>query len=88
MSLVSSNINKWKNFIKGFYPVISLVHSGVHQQRANPEPLLLEAVKQVKVSDFEDDILELPEDDPAAAGNQLDKHLQIEGFIRTDISVL
>lgn len=36
----------------------------------NAESLLLEAVKQVKVSDLEDDILELPEDDPAAASNQ------------------
>uniref|UniRef100_A0A665TZS6 Neurobeachin-like protein 2 n=1 Tax=Echeneis naucrates TaxID=173247 RepID=A0A665TZS6_ECHNA len=43
---------------------------GVHQQRVNPQCLLLEAVKQVKVSDLEDDILELPEDDPAAASNQ------------------
>ena len=43
--------------------------SGVHQQRVNPESLLLEAVK-VKVSDLEDDILELPEDDPAVANNQ------------------
>ncbi|KAM3585663.1 uncharacterized protein V6R79_023778 [Siganus canaliculatus] len=43
---------------------------GVHQQHVNPESLLLEAVKQVKVSDLEDDILELPEDDPAAANNQ------------------
>ncbi len=43
--------------------------SGVHQQRVNAESLLLEAVK-VKVSDLEDDILELPEDDPAAANNQ------------------
>ncbi|KAJ3584809.1 hypothetical protein NHX12_015304, partial [Muraenolepis orangiensis] len=39
------------------------------QQRVNTESLLLEAVKQVKVSDLEDDILELPEDDPVAAGN-------------------
>uniref|UniRef100_A0A4W6E3U6 Neurobeachin-like protein 2 n=1 Tax=Lates calcarifer TaxID=8187 RepID=A0A4W6E3U6_LATCA len=45
---------------------------GVHQQRVNPESLLLEAVKQVKVSDLEDDILELPEDDPAAANNQVE----------------
>lgn len=44
--------------------------SGVHQQHVKPESLLLEAVKQVKVSDLEDDILELPEDDPAAANNQ------------------
>ncbi|XP_034461449.1 neurobeachin-like protein 1 isoform X1 [Hippoglossus hippoglossus] len=43
---------------------------GVQHQRVNPESLLLEAVKQVKVSDLEDDILELPEDDPAAANNQ------------------
>uniref|UniRef100_A0A8D3DCA9 Neurobeachin-like protein 2 n=1 Tax=Scophthalmus maximus TaxID=52904 RepID=A0A8D3DCA9_SCOMX len=43
---------------------------GVHHQRVNPDSLLLEAVKQVKVSDLEDDILELPEDDPAAANNQ------------------
>ncbi|XP_067349898.1 neurobeachin-like protein 1 isoform X7 [Channa argus] len=45
---------------------------GVHQQRVNPESLLLEAVKQVKVSDLEDDILELPEDDPAAANNPVE----------------
>lgn len=45
-------------------------YSGVHQQRVNAESLLLEAVKQVKVSDLEDDILELPEDDPAATNNQ------------------
>ncbi|XP_028256538.1 neurobeachin-like protein 1 isoform X2 [Parambassis ranga] len=45
---------------------------GVHQQRINPESLLLEAVKQVKVSDLEDDILELPEDDPAASNNQVE----------------
>lgn len=44
--------------------------TGVHQQHVNAESLLLEAVKQVKVSDLEDDILELPEDDPAAANNQ------------------
>ncbi|RVE75339.1 hypothetical protein OJAV_G00015710 [Oryzias javanicus] len=45
---------------------------GVHQQRVNAESLLLEAVKQVKVSDLEDDILELPEDDPAVANNQVE----------------
>lgn len=43
---------------------------GVHQQHVNPESLLLEAVKQVKVSDLEDDILELPEEDPTATNNQ------------------
>uniref|UniRef100_A0A674BFT9 Neurobeachin-like protein 2 n=1 Tax=Salmo trutta TaxID=8032 RepID=A0A674BFT9_SALTR len=42
---------------------------GVQQQRVTSESLLLEAVKQVKVSDLEDDILELPEDDPAATNN-------------------
>lgn len=31
-------------------------------------------MKQVKVSDLEDDILELPEDDPAAASTQLVHH--------------
>uniref|UniRef100_A0A673B917 Neurobeachin-like protein 2 n=1 Tax=Sphaeramia orbicularis TaxID=375764 RepID=A0A673B917_9TELE len=45
---------------------------GVHQQRVNPESLLLEAVKQVKVSDLEDDILELPEEDAATANNQVE----------------
>uniref|UniRef100_A0A8C7QUF1 Neurobeachin-like protein 2 n=1 Tax=Oncorhynchus mykiss TaxID=8022 RepID=A0A8C7QUF1_ONCMY len=42
---------------------------GVQQQKVTSESLLLEAVKQVKVSDLEDDILELPEDDPAATNN-------------------
>uniref|UniRef100_A0A4W5JX16 Neurobeachin-like protein 2 n=1 Tax=Hucho hucho TaxID=62062 RepID=A0A4W5JX16_9TELE len=42
---------------------------GVQQQRVTSETLLLEAVKQVKVSDLEDDILELPEDDPAATNS-------------------
>uniref|UniRef100_A0A673B927 Neurobeachin-like protein 2 n=1 Tax=Sphaeramia orbicularis TaxID=375764 RepID=A0A673B927_9TELE len=41
-------------------------------QRVNPESLLLEAVKQVKVSDLEDDILELPEEDAATANNQVE----------------
>lgn len=44
-------------------------HPGVHQPRVNTESLLLEAVKQVKVSGLEDDILELPEDDPSAAAS-------------------
>lgn len=67
--------------------------SGVHQQRVNPESLLLEVVKQVKVSDLEDDILELPEDDFAAANNQSvnttrtetsqNKYRQITQFIDT-----
>ncbi|XP_049608212.1 neurobeachin-like protein 1 isoform X1 [Syngnathus scovelli] len=45
---------------------------GVHHQFVNPESLLLEAVKQVKVTNLEDDILELPEDDLAAANNQIE----------------
>ncbi|XP_062854156.1 neurobeachin-like protein 1 [Trichomycterus rosablanca] len=36
------------------------------QQKVNTESLLLEAVKQVKVSDLEDEILELPEEEPSA----------------------
>uniref|UniRef100_A0A673H021 Neurobeachin-like protein 2 n=1 Tax=Sinocyclocheilus rhinocerous TaxID=307959 RepID=A0A673H021_9TELE len=39
---------------------------GVQHQQVNAESLLLEAVKQVKVSDLEDDILELLEEDPAS----------------------
>uniref|UniRef100_A0A671YZK5 Neurobeachin-like protein 2 n=1 Tax=Sparus aurata TaxID=8175 RepID=A0A671YZK5_SPAAU len=44
---------------------------GVHQQRVNPESLLLEAVKQVKVSDLEDDILELAEAEEAGQKEKL-----------------
>ncbi|KAG9277810.1 neurobeachin-like protein 1 isoform X1 [Astyanax mexicanus] len=36
---------------------------GVQQQQVNTESLLLEAVKQVKVSDLEEEILELPEEE-------------------------
>uniref|UniRef100_A0A670IMK9 Neurobeachin-like protein 2 n=1 Tax=Podarcis muralis TaxID=64176 RepID=A0A670IMK9_PODMU len=39
---------------------------GVQQAPPSSEALLLEAVKQVKVSDMEDDILELPDEDPAS----------------------
>ncbi|XP_042558754.1 LOW QUALITY PROTEIN: neurobeachin-like protein 1 [Clupea harengus] len=44
---------------------------GVQRQQVCAESLLLEAAKQVKVSDLEDDILELPEEDPATA-NQVE----------------
>ncbi|XP_030637055.1 neurobeachin-like protein 1 [Chanos chanos] len=44
---------------------------GVQQQQVSAESFPLEAVKQVKVSDLEDDILELPEDDPTGT-NQAD----------------
>ncbi|XP_077472025.1 neurobeachin-like protein 1 isoform X2 [Stigmatopora argus] len=46
---------------------------GVPQQFINPESLLLKAVKQVKVTNLDDDILELPEDDLAAADNQMEE---------------
>uniref|UniRef100_A0A8C9EYS9 Neurobeachin like 1 n=1 Tax=Pavo cristatus TaxID=9049 RepID=A0A8C9EYS9_PAVCR len=40
------------------------------------ESLLLEVVKQVKVSDLEDDVLELPEEDTAASSNMDEKDEQ------------
>uniref|UniRef100_A0A670XQ79 Neurobeachin like 1 n=1 Tax=Pseudonaja textilis TaxID=8673 RepID=A0A670XQ79_PSETE len=40
------------------------------------EALLLEAVKQVKVSDMEDDILELPDEDPTSSTNTDEKEEQ------------
>ncbi|KAG5833936.1 hypothetical protein ANANG_G00281190 [Anguilla anguilla] len=43
---------------------------GVQQQQDCSQSLLLEAVKQAKVSDLEEDTLELPEDDPGG-GNSL-----------------
>ncbi|TRY98711.1 hypothetical protein DNTS_010265 [Danionella cerebrum] len=46
-----------------------------HQQVSAAESLLLEAVKQVKVSDREEDILELLEEDPTSA-NQADSEEQ------------
>lgn len=42
---------------------------GVYQAQPSSESLLLEVVKQVKVSDLEDDVLELPEEDTAASSN-------------------
>ncbi|KAJ7408227.1 neurobeachin-like protein 1 isoform X1 [Pitangus sulphuratus] len=46
---------------------------GVHQTQPSSESLLLEVVKQVKVSDLEDDVLELPDEDTAASSNLDDK---------------
>ncbi|KAL4635789.1 neurobeachin-like protein 1 [Arapaima gigas] len=43
---------------------------GVQHQQVCAESLLLEAVKQVKVSDLEEDMLEMPEDDPGG-GNTM-----------------
>jgi len=41
----------------------------VYQAQPSSESLLLEVVKQVKVSDLEDDVLELPEEATAASSN-------------------
>ncbi|KAH0621661.1 hypothetical protein JD844_023204 [Phrynosoma platyrhinos] len=49
---------------------------GVQQMPLSSETLLLEAVKQVKVSDMEDDILELPDEDPASSANIDEKEEQ------------
>uniref|UniRef100_A0A452HZS4 Uncharacterized protein n=1 Tax=Gopherus agassizii TaxID=38772 RepID=A0A452HZS4_9SAUR len=43
---------------------------GMQQTQPSSESLLLEVVKQVKVSDMEDDILELPEEDATAGEEQ------------------
>uniref|UniRef100_A0A8C2TXG9 Neurobeachin-like protein 2 n=1 Tax=Coturnix japonica TaxID=93934 RepID=A0A8C2TXG9_COTJA len=49
---------------------------GVYQTQPSSESLLLEVVKQVKVSDLEDDVLELPEEDTAANSNMDEKDEQ------------
>uniref|UniRef100_A0A8D2NFF9 Neurobeachin-like protein 2 n=1 Tax=Zonotrichia albicollis TaxID=44394 RepID=A0A8D2NFF9_ZONAL len=46
---------------------------GVHQTQPSSESLLLEVVKQVKVSDLEDDVLELPEEDTTDEESQKEK---------------
>uniref|UniRef100_A0A8D2QND8 Neurobeachin like 1 n=1 Tax=Zosterops lateralis melanops TaxID=1220523 RepID=A0A8D2QND8_ZOSLA len=50
------------------------------------ESLLLEVVKQVKVSDLEDDVLELPEEDTAASSNldEKDEESQKEKLILSE----
>lgn len=48
------------------YPFVS---KGVQQTLTSSDALLLEVVKQVKVSDMEDDILELPEEESASSAN-------------------
>uniref|UniRef100_A0A663DUA2 Neurobeachin like 1 n=1 Tax=Aquila chrysaetos chrysaetos TaxID=223781 RepID=A0A663DUA2_AQUCH len=50
------------------------------------ESLLLEVVKQVKVSDLEDDVLELPEEDTAASSNldEKDEQSQKEKLILSE----
>uniref|UniRef100_A0A8C3Y0S7 Neurobeachin-like protein 2 n=1 Tax=Catharus ustulatus TaxID=91951 RepID=A0A8C3Y0S7_CATUS len=59
---------------------------GVHQTQFSSESLLLEVVKQVKVSDLEDDILELPEEDTAASSNldEKDEESQKEKLILSE----
>lgn len=61
--------NFFMNLVTAFGEITGFVcvTSGVQHQQVNAESLLLEAVKQVKVSDLEDDILELLEEDPASA---------------------
>uniref|UniRef100_A0A669QMN7 Neurobeachin-like protein 2 n=1 Tax=Phasianus colchicus TaxID=9054 RepID=A0A669QMN7_PHACC len=49
---------------------------GVYQTQPSSESLLLEVVKQVKVSDLEDDVLELPEEDTATSSNMDEKDEQ------------
>uniref|UniRef100_A0A452HZU3 Neurobeachin-like protein 2 n=1 Tax=Gopherus agassizii TaxID=38772 RepID=A0A452HZU3_9SAUR len=46
---------------------------GMQQTQPSSESLLLEVVKQVKVSDMEDDILELPEEDATEEQGQKEK---------------
>uniref|UniRef100_A0A669Q4A2 Neurobeachin-like protein 2 n=1 Tax=Phasianus colchicus TaxID=9054 RepID=A0A669Q4A2_PHACC len=48
----------------------------VYQTQPSSESLLLEVVKQVKVSDLEDDVLELPEEDTATSSNMDEKDEQ------------
>ncbi|XP_062434599.1 neurobeachin-like protein 1 isoform X1 [Rhea pennata] len=53
-----------------------IFHLGVHQTQPSSESLLLEVVKQVKVSDLEDDVLELPEEDTAVSATMDEKEEQ------------
>ncbi|KAK2529592.1 Nbeal1 [Columba guinea] len=59
---------------------------GVHQTQPSSDSLLLEVVKQVKVSDLEDDVLELPEEDTAASSNldEKDEQSQKEKLILSE----
>ncbi|KAL8183651.1 UNVERIFIED_CONTAM: hypothetical protein K2H54_048175 [Gekko kuhli] len=49
---------------------------GVQQAEPSSEALLLEAVKQVKVSDVEEDVLELPDEDAVPSANMDEKEEQ------------
>ncbi|XP_058888101.1 neurobeachin-like protein 1 isoform X1 [Acipenser ruthenus] len=56
---------------------------GMQESKPTNESLLLEAVKQVKVSDVEDDMLELPEEDPTASNslNEIEEQSQKEKLV-------
>ncbi|MGH0127040.1 UNVERIFIED_CONTAM: hypothetical protein FKN15_030427 [Acipenser sinensis] len=56
---------------------------GMQESKPTNESLLLEAVKQVKVSDMEDDMLELPEEDPTAGNslNEIEEQSQKEKLV-------
>ncbi|MGH0167376.1 UNVERIFIED_CONTAM: hypothetical protein FKN15_052506 [Acipenser sinensis] len=56
---------------------------GMQESKPTNESLLLEAVKQVKVSDMEDDMLELPEEDPTASNslNEIEEQSQKEKLV-------
>uniref|UniRef100_A0A8C0F823 Neurobeachin-like protein 2 n=1 Tax=Bubo bubo TaxID=30461 RepID=A0A8C0F823_BUBBB len=60
---------------------------GVHQTQPSSESLLLEVVKQVKVSDLEDDVLELPEEDTAATSTQKEKKKSLHNIHSRNRSV-
>lgn len=71
---VKTNI-QWRKMLSGiqlsqtFSELQCLFLAGVHQTQPSSDSLLLEVVKQVKVSDLEDDVLELPEEDTAASSS-------------------
>uniref|UniRef100_A0A670XSQ3 Neurobeachin like 1 n=1 Tax=Pseudonaja textilis TaxID=8673 RepID=A0A670XSQ3_PSETE len=54
----------------------SALRDNLGEMPPSREALLLEAVKQVKVSDMEDDILELPDEDPTSSTNTDEKEEQ------------
>ncbi|XP_075036253.1 neurobeachin-like protein 1 [Mixophyes fleayi] len=57
---------------------------GIQQTESSSESLLLEAVKQVKVCDFEDDGLELPEEDTTTTLNEKEEQSQKEKSVLSE----
>uniref|UniRef100_A0A8C8SYI5 Neurobeachin like 1 n=1 Tax=Pelusios castaneus TaxID=367368 RepID=A0A8C8SYI5_9SAUR len=57
---------------------------GMQQAQPSSECLLLEVVKQVKVSDMEDDILDLPEEDTTAGASMYEEQGQKEKLILSE----